>query len=633
MLENIREGVQKPWLKIVIFIVIIAFVFSGGFVGLQLFNSDAVIKVNDQEITRVQLKQAYEYRKSTNLEYYNATVKTDDDKRRFQEGILQNLIQRQVILQSLDDLELNLSKAALTKAIQSDTNNQVDGKYSSELVKNRIKGSGMSTQAFKQDYKNQAVYQQLSSGLQQSEFSLSNEIQNDYALTAEKRSGRAITIKFDNFQQKTSISNQELKEYYQQNQEKYRADEQVSIEYLELSVNQLMAQQKPSEQQIQQYYDENSNDARFRVEEERQYSHILINGNDDQALAKANSIRQRLEQGEDFASIAKTESDDIPTRETGGDLGVMPAGSLDPESETVAKLLTNINDVSQPIKLSSGYQILKLTDIKPGKLMPLEKVKQDIIDELARSAAEADFYDKSIMLKDQTFQYSDSLAQAAQETGLEIKTSPLFSRNSASGLFANQKVKETAFSDTVLSGSNSKLIEIADNHHLVMRIKEHKPSSIKPLDTVKQQVEKTLTQIKAKQAAEELANTLLAKLKAAEENEVNDLMKKHNLEWIDLQQVERNNASLSYQSNAKFFKMPAPQKAQATFDIAEDFQTYTLLSLNSVEKGIWSEADDAKKKQRQLYISNFFSNAIFQSYIKDLRNQAEVKRYSEDLVN
>jgi peptidyl-prolyl cis-trans isomerase D len=632
MLDNIREGAKKPWAKYFIFAIVISFVFAGGFSVTSLMGDpNAAAIVNGESVTRNEFQREYASVKASQADFYKANVKTEEDEKNFQENVLQQLITETVTKQSINDLGLRLSNDSLRKVIQSESNYQVDGKYSAALAEQTMARAGMTREAFKKYYQSRETRNQINAGLFQTDFVLDNEAKSSYELMSQKRTGRAIKINTEDFKKDIEISEEEIKQYYADNQEAFRLEEKVSVEYIELSAEKLKAIQQPTDEQIALYYQDNI--VRFQSEEQRQYSHILVLSNDDEAaaLAKANSISERIKQGEDFAEIAKIESDDAPTKENGGDLGVLLAGSLDEASEKAANDLVAIGDVTAPVKLDFGFQILKLTNLTKGNVQPLAEVKDELLPELKKQLADEDFYAKAESLKEKTFEFSDSLAEAAEATGLEIKSSPLFGRSSKDGIFSNEEVKNAAFSSDVVDGKlNSESIEIAENHIVVLRLKEHKASEIQTLDLVREKVVKNLTQTKAKQAAENVAKMLLAKIESKED--VDELLKSNNLAWIDLDKVERNNSQLSYMANTKFFKMPEPVDSEATVELSDDFQGYSVLLLNNIEKGNWADAEAASKEQRKLYLASYFSNAIYESYQQNLRKNAEVKRNLENLA-
>lgn len=80
---------------------------------------------------------------------------------------------------------------------------------------------------------------------------------------------------------------------------------------------------------------------------------------DKTAKQRALTLSQRA-QTEDFAALAKAESDDTATKANGGDIGVLPADNLDVNGLIVAAKRMTEGQVSQPIEGTDGYYIIKL---------------------------------------------------------------------------------------------------------------------------------------------------------------------------------------------------------------------------------------------------------------------------------
>jgi parvulin-like peptidyl-prolyl isomerase len=80
---------------------------------------------------------------------------------------------------------------------------------------------------------------------------------------------------------------------------------------------------------------------------------------DEEALAKAQDIRKKILAGEDFAALAKAESDDAVTGTKGGDLGVFKHGQMVPEFEQAAFTLP-VGQVSEPVKTKFGYHLIQV---------------------------------------------------------------------------------------------------------------------------------------------------------------------------------------------------------------------------------------------------------------------------------
>ncbi len=103
------------------------------------------------------------------------------------------------------------------------------------------------------------------------------------------------------------------------------------------------------------------------AEPEIRASHILIrtSGPDTtEAFETILSLQQRIASGEDFTEIATQYSEDTGSGKKGGDLDFFPKDRMVPAFGEVAYSLSNIGDVSEPVKTRYGYHLIKLTDRK-----------------------------------------------------------------------------------------------------------------------------------------------------------------------------------------------------------------------------------------------------------------------------
>ncbi|MBI4889228.1 MAG: peptidylprolyl isomerase [Acidobacteria bacterium] len=103
-----------------------------------------------------------------------------------------------------------------------------------------------------------------------------------------------------------------------------------------------------------------------------------------EALAKAQAIRERIIKGEDFAAVAKAESDDTGSGAQGGDLGSFGRGRMVPAFEQAAFSLP-VGEVSQPVKSAFGYHIIQ---VQERGAKPLAEVKDEITKQLTTENAQ-----------------------------------------------------------------------------------------------------------------------------------------------------------------------------------------------------------------------------------------------------
>ncbi len=131
----------------------------------------------------------------------------------------------------------------------------------------------------------------------------------------------------------------------------------------------------------QLYY---ANKAKYKVEERIDSAHILVSNKkikDEEALAKAKKIRQELLLGADLSELALRESDDKSVKKNKGQLGKFTKKQLVKEFTEVAFAMKP-GDISEPVKTSFGYHIIKLNKKIPAGYLSFEEAKDKIINDL-----------------------------------------------------------------------------------------------------------------------------------------------------------------------------------------------------------------------------------------------------------
>jgi peptidyl-prolyl cis-trans isomerase C len=148
---------------------------------------------------------------------------------------------------------------------------------------------------------------------------------------------------------------------------------------------------------VEKYYNEHKNE--YEVLKGR---HILIRVKtapmqaivgkpeltDEEALAKAQAIRKRLVAGEDFATIAKAESDDQGSGAQGGDLGEFRKGTMVPPFEEAA-FAAKVNEITEPVKSPFGYHLIKIESHVTKSLAEVRPdIEKKLRPEIARASVE-----------------------------------------------------------------------------------------------------------------------------------------------------------------------------------------------------------------------------------------------------
>lgn len=125
-----------------------------------------------------------------------------------------------------------------------------------------------------------------------------------------------------------------------------------------------------TDDEIKTYFEDNK--ASFDTPEQVEASHILV---EDEKTAK--EVKKKIDEGGDFAELAKEYSTDTQTAENGGELGYFSTGQM-VEAFDKAAFAMEVDEISDPVKTDYGYHIIKVTGKKEAKEATLEDSKEQI---------------------------------------------------------------------------------------------------------------------------------------------------------------------------------------------------------------------------------------------------------------
>lgn len=147
----------------------------------------------------------------------------------------------------------------------------------------------------------------------------------------------------------------------------------------------------------------NDNPQLFRQPETRHLRHILTGSAETAAAAKA-----QLDAGAALEDVVGTVSLDVYTKDIGGDLGWIPRGQTSPEFEQAAFSLPP-GVWSDPVKTPSGWNLIRVEEIRPEGVPPLGEIRGEVRDELVSQAG-----------SDADRTWNDWLREARRQAGLEL---------------------------------------------------------------------------------------------------------------------------------------------------------------------------------------------------------------------
>ena len=626
MLEDIREKSQGLTAKIILGLIILTFAVAG--VGSYTNSVDtSVATVNGDAISQQDFNKAYQAQRNRMAQQFGDmfdTLSNDSNyMANFRQGIVDNLINEKLIDQSSDSLAIRVSDKRLKDTIRQMPEFQVDGAFDNNRYLAIINQAGFYQSSNFRDYlRVEMTRRQLSQALVTSEFNLPYQEKLQLALQNQTRDLRFVTIAAEQFKSGIEVSEEEVKTYYLANQVRFENKEQVKVDYISLNVEDIAKDIKVTDAELEQYYQENL--AGFTQSEQRRVSHILIEFSDDEAAAEkqAQAILTRLEQGEDFASLATELSSDTFSGENGGDLEWLEPGVMEESFDAAALALANVGDITPVIKSSFGYHVIKLTDYKASIVQNFTDIKDELLIKVSNEQAQDKFFTLQQEMARVSFEYPDSLDDAANEVNVVVQTSVWLSRHGNTAPFDQDKVVEAAFSDIVLQDNmNSDVIEVNDKIALVLRLNTLQEANVKPLAEVEAQIKTLLVSKKATETAQTTVDNLLAQLKAG--TDITEQLTKLSANFEIKANVARYSSDVAQNITRAAFVLPHPVSGVVSASsVALSNGDLALVEVQSVQlnDGAPATPDLAQQQTSQL------AQSAYKSYVDSLKVDAKITR-------
>jgi peptidyl-prolyl cis-trans isomerase D len=491
MLQSIHDKL-KGWLAgVVLGAIGLVFVFWG--INWTMSAPNYAAKVNGSEISSNEVRQSYQQQLAQFERQANGAI-DDVQRNQIKRHVLDEYVNSEAVVTRTDELGYRVSDADLLREMSKVPAFQVDGKFDQAHAVAVLKAQGRSVSEIEDLFRRDVKLQQLDKALTLSSFATTSELKQLRALTQQQREISWFTVSAAKYTADATADDAAIKSYYDAHKAQYMTPETVNLRYIEISMAQLESKVKVDDEQLKTYYEEQKTKTpeRFTQPEQRRVRHILLQVTDPKddaaAKAKAESILKRAQSGEDFSKLAKEFSQDTGSAQQGGDLGwserkVWVAPFAD------AAFSMKEGEIRGPVKTQFGYHILKLDGIQPTNVKSFEQAKSDLEAEYRRNEAERLFNNAQDQLADAALQNTTDIDVVARKAGLTVHDIPDFSRTDGGGdLGKAAPVLEAAFSQDVLDGRLSPIVEVEKGRGVVLRATDHKLPQQKPLEAVRTEV-------------------------------------------------------------------------------------------------------------------------------------------------
>jgi peptidyl-prolyl cis-trans isomerase D len=634
MFDSIRNN-SKILMGLLFLLVIPSFVLFGIEGYSQFEDKGAVVaRVNGDKITQSEWDAAHQVevdRIRASAPNINAKM-LDSAEARY--ATLDKLVNDRLIALASEKQLLVTSDQRLARYLQQDPSiaglRGADGKLDMDRYRQLAASQGMTPEMLEARVRRDLSNQQVLAGLQASAFA--TQSQTDTALDAylQRREVQVKRWSPADFAAKVVVTDADLQAYYTENSERFRSVENVDLEYLVLDLAALQSRIELPEQDLKTYYEQNLQ--RLAGQEQRRASHILINAAKDlpeaekqKARAKADALLAEVRKApKTFADVARKNSDDTGSAQSGGDLDFFARGAMVKPFEDAAFALKK-GDISDVVISDFGFHIILLTDVKQPPVPSFESMRPQLEADLRKQQAQRQFAELAESFSNSVYEQSDSLGPVAERLKLTVQKAQALTRTpapGAQGVLSNPKLLQAIFADDAVSKRrNTAAIEVAPNTLVSARIVTHRPATVRPFEEVRADVRQLLVQAKSAELAKAEGQAQLTAWKAEPAQ----------AKLGEALTVSRDQAPALPQAAIDAALRADPSKLPTLVGVDFGVQGYAVVRVNKIVTRPPASAQQAEQSRAQF--ARLWSQAESQAYLASLKSKFKVEMLAQKPKN
>ena len=498
MLKTMRASFhQLKWtLFAVIIVFVLGFVFFSGSNWGRESSSQIVARIGSDEISTVEFDRIYQNQVQRYREMYKGSFSPELARALdLPRQVLDGIIERKLRIEAAKQTNLAVTDEELARAIAGLPFFQENGQFiGADKYAERLRMAGMTPEAFEEGMREDLIVDKYTALVKASVAVPDTDLRREFSAKNDKAKIEYIAVPTSRLESAVEPSDTDLKAWYDKNKERYRAPEQRRANYLLVDRLKVRGKVPVTDAEIRAEYE--SKKSSYAVPEQVSASHILVAVDpkagpeaDAKAKAKAEALTARAKAGEDFAKLAKENTDDPTGKENGGQLPPFGRGAMVPEFEQPAFDMKP-GEIRGPIKTSFGYHVIKVAAKTSATTRSLEEVRSSIAGDLAERKAftetqriAGELAGKVRALKTK----SDEELRKLQSETVTYNTTEWFSRSGPiEGIGPNAAFSKESWSLKI--GDMTTVPIDTPRGPVFLRPIAERPSSIPPYDEVKTRV-------------------------------------------------------------------------------------------------------------------------------------------------
>jgi peptidyl-prolyl cis-trans isomerase D len=592
MLNILRKHATSWIIKVALGLIVVVFISWGGY-SYKDREAGRLAKVNDQYITYGEYRKVYDqlvenYRRQMGKAFSQEFI----EKLKLKEQALEFLINQYIVIGAAGELGLATTPQEIQNAILRYPVFQNAGKFDQARYVELLRMNRLTPETFEQQLAEDLLQRKVENFIKRQATVGEDEIQADVEFNHTRIQLAYVMFDPKDYENKVKIQPEQLDAYYQEHASQYMDPEKRRFALVIFNRDNYLPSLKVTDGEIKRYYEDNQK--RYRQEGQVRARHILLKLTPEATDAQVAKVRTEAEKilaearkGADFPALAKKYSQD-PSAGQGGDLGYFSREKMVPEFSEAAFNLKP-GEVSDLVRSSFGFHIIKVEDVRPEQIRELETVREEIELALKRDKARNLARNDAQELADRA--YADKeVAKPAQARNLEVQTTAwLTQKDSLPDLGSAPQAMQKLFA--LAKDESSGAVEFQGNF-VVAQVLDVQPAAVLPLDKAKEQVEKDFRADQTRRMAEQEANQLL-KL-AAELNSLDEAAARKHLTVKKSQEFSRvrPDEALHLQApavNELFQLLPSRPLPEAALAAGNSYLACQLLSRNGPSPEAFSE--------------------------------------------
>ena len=496
-MDSLRNFLTGPRLLIVVLFCALPFVFLGTSSLGTVFN-DSFGKINGENVTEIDIQMASDVTVRKFQSLYGEDFDFDLlDEQIKSEAIKQELIIQKVLLSGAKSLGfINQSTINETKKnIIKSQIFQIDGLFSEDVFEAQVNSNGFTKESYIDVMTNLIASDLYRSSFGAVNFVTDSELFEMASLLEKSTDIDFIKIDFNKMKSEIVNSNDELLNYYKENEILFFSEELKSFKYILLNRSDyeelIQIPESYLDNGYQSYLDTFKNSDEIRI------SHIMVDKNNyssnESAYNAIKNVQDLIENGEDFIELASAYSEDIVTKDIGGDLEYFDEEIFPLEFKDAIQFL-NLDQTTEIIELEDTLHILKITEKNILEPLSEDEIKQELISELKQNESYALLQDDLAEIENMITDNID-LDEIAEVLSKTINKSELYSQSNFDFEIASSEISNYIFSAD--SEINKLSVLEVDDSVIVFAINDIIEPSLQEFNLIEDTIANMLSESKA----------------------------------------------------------------------------------------------------------------------------------------